>query len=70
MQRDGDYQHDLAQSLIEIAGVEGAIDFACQHHWEGVLAQILKHKGDIILSQRSPAGDTGSGPAPRRRGRR
>ena len=36
-----DYQRELALSLVEGCGVEGAIDFAQLNSWDGVLAQII-----------------------------
>jgi len=41
MRYNQDYQRQLAETLVEGCGIKGAIEFAQQNNWEGVLAQII-----------------------------
>ena len=37
------YQRQLAESLVNNVGIEEAVYFAIQNHWDGVLAYLPKH---------------------------
>ena len=42
--RDRNYQHELAQSLVSSLGYHGAINECLRNGWEGVLAALLNRK--------------------------
>ncbi len=42
MENATEYQRQIAESLIRSLGIDEAVYFALQNHWEGVLAHMPK----------------------------
>ena len=42
MENATEYQRQIAESLIRSLGIDEAVYFALQNHWEGVLAHLPK----------------------------
>ncbi len=42
MENTTEYQRQIAESLIRSLGIDEAVYFALQNHWEGVLAHMPK----------------------------
>ncbi len=40
MENEMEYQRQIAESLIRSLGIDEAVYFALQNHWEGVLAHM------------------------------
>ncbi len=49
-----EYHRELAISLIKSVGFDGAIDYARENQWEGVLAQLLRLPTAVLPEKPEP----------------